>query len=182
MARLYQEYQEKIVPELKKQLQLRNKFQVPRLMKIVLNMGIGEGAKEFSAIEEAMEHLGAIVGQKPVVTRAKTSIAGFKLREGATIGCKVTLRGAKMYEFLDRLINIALPRIRDFRGVSDDSFDGRGNYSLGIKEQVVFPEVNLDKVKRTQGMDITMVTTAENDNAAKELLMRFGMPFKKEKK
>lgn len=182
MARLYQDYKERIMPELMSQLQLKNKLQVPRIIKIIINMGIGEGAKEFAAIEEALVHLSAIVGQKPIVTRARKSIAGFKLREGSSVGCKVTLHGQRMYEFLDRLINIALPRIRDFRGVSPDSFDGRGNYSLGIKEQVVFPEVNLEKVKRNQGMDITIVTSSEDDEGARELLKKFGMPFKTEEK
>jgi large subunit ribosomal protein L5 len=181
LSRLYQEYQKKVLPEMMKEMNLNNRFQAPKLVKIIVNMGVGEGAKTFDVIEEAMMHLTQIVGQKPVVTRAKQSIAGFKLRKGASIGCKVTLRGTRMYEFLDRLINVALPRIRDFRGVSSDSFDGRGNYTLGIKEQVVFPEVNLDKVKRTQGMDITFVTTAENDEGARILLEHFGMPFKKEK-
>ncbi|MFC1643582.1 50S ribosomal protein L5 [Chlamydiota bacterium] len=182
MARLQKEYKEKMVPEIMKQLSLKNRFQVPEITKMVINMGIGDGAKDFKAIEEAMMHLSEIVGQKPIVTRAKKSIAGFKLREGATIGCKVTLRKKIMYEFLDRLINVALPRIRDFRGVPKTSFDGKGNYSLGLKEQVVFPEVNLDKVKRSQGMDITIVTTAKDNESAKVLLEHFGMPFEKEGK
>ena len=176
--RLLTFYREKVLQDLKNKFGYKNNLEVPKFEKIVVNMGISEGPKDYAAIEEAVEELGNIVGQRPVVTRAKKSIAGFKLRQGQPVGCRVTLRGARMYEFMDRLINIALPRIRDFKGVSAKSFDGRGNYSLGITEQVVFPEVNLDKVKRVQGMDITFVTTASTNDEALELLKAFGMPFR----
>jgi large subunit ribosomal protein L5 len=178
MTRLLKTYREKIVPELKKKLEADNPFQIPMLLKIVLNMGVAEGAKDFALLESHVEELGLITGQKAVITRAKKSIAGFKLRANDPIGCKVTLRGQRMYEFMDRLVSVVLPRIRDFKGVSNKSFDGRGNYSLGLQEQVVFPEIELDKIKHVQGMDIVFVTTARTDADAKELLMALGVPFK----
>ena len=178
MTRLLKTYREKIVPELKKKLEADNLFQIPMLLKIVINMGVAEGAKDFALLESHVEELGLITGQKAVITRAKKSIAGFKLRAGEPIGCKVTLRGQRMYEFMDRLVSVVLPRIRDFKGVSNKSFDGRGNYSLGLQEQVVFPEIELDKIKHVQGMDIVFVTTARTDGDAKELLMALGVPFK----
>jgi large subunit ribosomal protein L5 len=178
MTRLLKTYREKIVPELKKKLEADNPFQIPMLLKIVINMGVAEGAKDFALLESHVEELGLITGQKAVITRAKKSIAGFKLRANDPIGCKVTLRGQRMYEFMDRLVSVVLPRIRDFKGVSNKSFDGRGNYSLGLQEQVVFPEIELDKIKHVQGMDIVFVTTARTDADAKELLMAMGVPFK----
>jgi large subunit ribosomal protein L5 len=178
MTRLLKTYREKIVPELKKKLEADNPFQIPMLLKIVINMGVAEGAKDFALLESHVEELGLITGQKAVITRAKKSIAGFKLRANDPVGCKVTLRGQRMYEFMDRLVSVVLPRIRDFKGVSNKSFDGRGNYSLGLQEQVVFPEIELDKIKHVQGMDIVFVTTARTDADAKELLMAMGVPFK----
>ena len=172
-------YQEDVVPAMKEKFGYKNDHQVPKLVKIVLNMGVGE-ASHYSKIAEAIEaQLTKIAGQKAVVTKAKKSIAGFKLREGAPIGCKVTLRGERMYEFLDKLVNISLPRVRDFRGVSNNSFDGRGNYTLGVKEQLIFPEINFDKVNKLRGMDIVFVTTAKTDEEGHELLAQLGMPFKK---
>ena len=155
-------------------------MQVPKLDKIVINMGLGEAVTNSKALDAAVEDLQLISGQKPVVTRAKKSIAGFKLREGMPIGCKVTLRGDRMYHFLDKLINIALPRVRDFRGVSPKSFDGRGNYTLGLKEQLIFPEIDYDKVDKVRGMDVIIVTTAETDEEGRELLQALGMPFRKQ--
>ncbi len=178
-ARLKVKYYKEIVPKLKEQLGYKNVMQVPRLEKIVINMGVGEAIQDPKILEEAMRDLETITGQKPSVRTAKKSISNFKLREGMKIGAKVTLRRERMYEFLDRLITIALPRVRDFRGVSDKSFDGRGNYTLGIKEQIIFPEINVDKVNRILGMDITIVTTAKTDKEAYELLSAFGMPFRK---
>ncbi len=157
-----------------------NRLRVPRLKKISVNMGVGLGVSDSKAIQSAVEELALITGQRPVVTKARKSVAGFKLREGMDVGCRVTLRGKIMYEFLDRLINIALPRIKDFRGLSPRAFDGRGNYTLGLSEQIVFPEVDVDKLYRTQGMDITIVTSAGNNEEARELLRLFGMPFKRE--
>ena len=154
-------------------------MQVPKIEKIVINMGVGEAKENAKVLESAVKDLTTIAGQKPVITKAKKSVANFKLREGMSIGCKVTLRGEKMYEFADRLINLALPRVRDFRGVSADSFDGRGNYALGIKEQIIFPEIEYDKVDKVRGMDIIFVTTANTDEEARELLRLFGMPFQK---
>jgi large subunit ribosomal protein L5 len=154
-------------------------MQVPRLEKIVVNMGVGEAVADRKVLDEAVEQLALITGQRPMITKAKKSISNFKLREGMPIGCKVTLRGARMYEFFDRLVTLALPRVRDFRGVSDRSFDGRGNYSLGIREQIVFPEIDIDKVSRILGMDITFVTTARTDEEAYELLKELGMPFRR---
>ncbi|MDE6915069.1 MAG: 50S ribosomal protein L5 [Lachnospiraceae bacterium] len=157
----------------------KNELQVPKLAKIVVNMGVGEAKENSKVLDSAMSELEIITGQKPVATKAKNSIANFKLREGMAIGCKVTLRGNRMYEFLDRLVNLALPRVRDFRGVNPNAFDGRGNYALGIKEQLIFPEIEYDKVDKIRGMDVIIVTTAETDEEARELLTQFGMPFKK---
>lgn len=178
MARLLKEYRETIVPRMMEEFGYKNKLQVPKLTKIVINMGIGEGASDIKILEQAASELALICGQKPVITRAKKSVAGFKIRKGAPIGCKVTLRGKIMYEFLDRLINIALPRIKDFRGVNPNSFDKGGNYALGLSEQTIFPEIDYDKVQRTTGMDIVIVTTAKTTEEARSLLKYFGMPFR----
>ncbi len=179
MARLQEQYNKSIKSELTKKFGYKNPMMVPKLEKIVLNMGIGEAINDRKVVEKAMEELTLIAGQKAVATMAKKSIAGFKLRDGMAIGTKVTLRGTRMYEFLDRLINIAMPRIRDFRGISAKSFDGRGNYSMGVKEHIIFPEINYDKVDKMRGMDIVFVTTANTNEEAKELLTQFNMPFKK---
>ncbi len=179
VARLKKEYLEKIKPAMMQQFGYKNGMQVPRLDKIVINMGVGENAADSKKIHAAVADMTAIAGQKPIVTVSKKSIAGFKLREDIPIGCKVTLRGERMYEFLDRLITIAMPRIRDFRGVSDKSFDGNGNYALGVKEQIIFPEINFDKVDVIRGMDIIICTTANTDDEAKALLGAFKMPFRK---
>lgn len=176
-ARLHEIYETEIKAALQKQYNYANPMQVPKLEKIVINMGVGEAAADSKMITSAVEELGLISGQKPVVTHAKKSIATFKLREGQPIGCKVTLRKQHMYEFLDRLINIAMPRIRDFRGVSPKSFDGKGNYAMGIKEQIVFPEINYDKITAVRGLDIIICTTAANDDEARSLLRGFNMPF-----
>jgi large subunit ribosomal protein L5 len=176
-ARLKQEYQEKVRPALKQQFGYKNDLQVPRLDKIVVNMGVGEAVQDAKHIAAATKDLTAITGQKPVVTKSKKSIATYKLREGMPIGCKVTLRRDRMYEFLDRLVNIALPRVRDFRGLSPKSFDGRGNFALGLKEQLVFPEINYDQVDTVRGMDIVICTTAQTDAEAKALLTAFQLPF-----
>ena len=170
-------YTSKVRAALKEEFGYKNEMQIPKLEKIVLNMGVGEATQDTKKVQGAVEDLAAISGQKPVVTRAKKAIAAFKLRQGMPIGCKVTLRSDRMYEFLDRLVHIALPRVRDFRGLSGRSFDGRGNYSLGLKEQFVFPEINYDKVEAPRGMDITIVTTAGSDAEAKALLKAFDMPF-----
>lgn len=177
-ARLRQTYHSQIVPTLMKEHGYENVFQVPRLEKIVLNMGLGEAIVNPKILDSAAAEIAAITGQKPVITRAKKAIANFKLREGVPIGCMVTLRGDRMYEFLDRLVNVALPRVRDFKGVSDKAFDGRGNYSLGIREQIIFPEVDLDKVDKVKGMTINLCTTAKTDDDARLLLRAFGMPFR----
>jgi len=177
MARLRNHYDTVVRPALQKEFSYKNPMQVPKLEKIVINMGVGEAAQDAKKIESAIAELTLIAGQKPVMTKAKTSIAQFKLREGQVVGCKVTLRAERMYEFLDRLINIALPRVRDFRGVPAKSFDGRGNYALGLKEQLVFPEINYDRVDTIRGMDIIFVTTAETNEEAKALLKGFDMPF-----
>jgi large subunit ribosomal protein L5 len=177
MTRLKEHYENVVRPALMKEFGYENALQAPRLEKIVVNMGVGEAVQDVKKVDAAARELGQITGQKPVVTRAKKSIATFKLRENLPIGCKVTLRRDRMYEFLDRLINIALPRVRDFRGVSGKSFDGRGNYALGLKEQLVFPEINYDQVDATRGMDIIIVTTARTDKEAKALLAGFQMPF-----
>jgi large subunit ribosomal protein L5 len=177
-TRLKKEYLEKIKPAMKQQFGYKNDMQIPRLDKIVINMGVGENASDSKKIHGAVADMTAITGQKPLVIRSKKSIAAFKLRENIPIGVKVTLRGERMYEFLDRLITIAMPRIRDFRGVSDRSFDGNGNYALGLKEQIIFPEINFDKVDVIRGMDIIICTTANNDEQAKALLKAFKMPFR----
>jgi large subunit ribosomal protein L5 len=179
-ARLYERYHKEIQPGLAKKLGRTNKLSLPKLEKIVVNMGVGKALQDKNRIEQAQEQLGQITGQKPQVTFAKKAISSFRLREGQAIGCRVTLRGQRMYEFLDRLISIALPRIRDFRGVSPKSFDGHGNYSLGMTEQQVFPEIDPDKVTFVQGMDVTFVTSTDNDDEARELLRGFGMPFREE--
>jgi large subunit ribosomal protein L5 len=176
--RLRERYRKVVVPTLMKELAHTNPFQVPRLEKIVVNMGVGEGKDNAKALDSAAADLGAITGQRPVITRAKRSIANFKLRAGSPIGAKVTLRGARMYEFLDRLINVALPRVRDFRGVMPKAFDGRGNYALGLREQVIFPEIVYDKIDKVRGMDVIIVTTAKTDEEAKALLTHLGMPFR----
>ena len=165
--------------EMKKKFEYKNVMEIPKLDKIVINMGVGEAKENHKVLETAVKDLETITGQKAVVTRAKHSVANFKLREGHPIGCKVTLRGEKMYEFLDRLVNLALPRVRDFRGVNPNAFDGRGNYALGIKEQIIFPEIEYDKVDKVRGMDIIFVTTANTDEEARELLAQFNMPFAK---
>ena len=177
MARLKEHYEETVRPSLSEEFSYKNPMEVPRLDKIVINMGVGEGVGDNKAVSSAVQDLTAISGQKPVVTKAKKSVAAYKLREGMTIGCKVTLRRDRMYEFLDRLVNIALPRVRDFRGLSEKSFDGGGNYSMGIKEQIVFPEIDYDNVDRVRGMDIIIVTTAKTDQEAKALLRGFNFPF-----
>ena len=177
MARLREHYEKVVRPALLEQFKYKNPMQVPKLEKIIINMGVGEAAQDAKKIEAAVAELTAIAGQKPVVTRAKKSIAAFKLRENQMVGCKVTLRASRMYEFLDRLVSIALPRVRDFRGVNPKSFDGRGNYALGLKEQIIFPEINYDRVEKIRGMDIVFVTTAETNEEAKALLKAFDMPF-----
>jgi large subunit ribosomal protein L5 len=175
--RLKEKYRNDVVPSLMKKFNYKSVMQAPKIEKVVINMGVGEGAANAKAIDSAMEDLRAITGQKPVVTRAKKSIAGFKIRKGMPIGVKVTLRGDRMYYFLDKLFNVALPRVRDFRGVPDKSFDGRGNYTLGLREQLIFPEIDYDKIDKIRGMDVVIVTTAKNDEEARELLAELGMPF-----
>ena len=179
MSGLKDLYSNEIKDAMVKKFGYKNVMQIPKLDKIVINMGVGEAKENAKVLDTAIKDLETITGQKAVVTRAKKSVANFKLREGMPIGCKVTLRGEKMYEFTDRLVNLALPRVRDFRGVNPDAFDGRGNYALGIKEQLIFPEIEYDKVDKVRGMDIIFVTTAETDEEARELLTLFGMPFKK---
>ena len=179
MSRLKEQYQNEIIDAMIKKFGYKNIMEVPKLDKIVVNMGVGEAKENAKLLEAAIKDMEAITGQKAVATKAKNSIANFKIREGMAIGCKTTLRGEKMYDFADRLINLALPRVRDFRGVSADSFDGRGNYALGIKEQIIFPEIEYDKVDKVRGMDIIFVTTAKTDEEARELLRLFGMPFVK---
>ena len=181
MARLQQTYQEKVVPELMSRFAYRNVMQVPRMEKIVLNCGVGRATQQQSLLDGAVADLTVITGQKPLITRAKKSIAGFKLREGNAIGAKVTLRGARMWEFLDRLISLAIPRIRDFRGLNPRAFDGRGNYTFGVTEQLIFPEIDYDAVDSIRGMDITIVTTARTDAEGKALLVAFGFPFRKDR-
>ncbi len=178
MEKLREQYEKEVVPALMKKFQYKSIMQVPRLDKIVINIGLGDTKENPKSLENAVNDLSQITGQKPVITKAKKSIAAFKLREGANVGCKVTLRAGKMYDFAYKLFNVALPRVRDFRGVSSDSFDGRGNYSMGIKEQLIFPEIEYDKIDKLRGMDIIFVTTAETDEEAKELLKLLGMPFK----
>ena len=179
MNRLKETYNSEIAPAMMEKFGYQNIMQVPKIDKIVINMGVGEAKENAKALESAIGDIETITGQKAVITRAKKSVANFKIREGMAIGCKTTLRGDKMYNFLDRLVNLALPRVRDFRGVSADSFDGRGNYALGIKEQLIFPEIEFDKVDKVRGMDVIVVTTAQTDEEARELLRLFGMPFEK---
>ena len=179
MSRLKEQYQNEIVDAMIKKFGYKNIVEVPKLDKIVVNMGVGEAKENAKLLEAAIKDMEAITGQKAVATKAKNSIANFKIREGMAIGCKTTLRGEKMYEFMDRLINLALPRVRDFRGVNPNAFDGRGNYALGIKEQLIFPEIEYDKVDKVRGMDIIFVTTAKTDEEARELLTQFNMPFAK---
>ncbi|RMD50827.1 MAG: 50S ribosomal protein L5 [Ignavibacteria bacterium] len=177
--RLFTKYKEEIAPNLMKQFSYKSVMQVPKLEKIVVNMGIGDAVQDSKALDEAVADMQTITGQKALIRTAKKSVSNFKLREGMKIGAKVTLRKEKMYEFLDRLVSVALPRVRDFRGISDKSFDGRGNYTLGIKEHIIFPEINVDKVSKIRGMDITFVTTAKTDQEGYELLSQFGVPFRK---
>jgi large subunit ribosomal protein L5 len=177
-ARLRERFHKEIAPALQKELQLKNPMAVPRLHKIVVNMGVGEATQNAKVLDPAAGELGQIAGQKPVITKAKKSIAAFKVREGMPIGAMVTLRGDRMYEFFDRLVNVVLPRVRDFRGVSTKSFDGRGNYTLGLRDQLIFPEIDYAKVDKLKGMNVTIVTTAKNDNEARALLRSFGMPFR----
>ena len=179
MNRLQEKYNKEIKPALIKKFNYTSAMQAPKVVKIVLNIGVGEAVAEPKQLEDAVAELTQIAGQKPVITKAKKSIANFKLREGTPIGCKVTLRGERMYEFLDKLVNISLPRVRDFRGVSTTAFDGRGNYTLGVKEQIIFPEIQYDKVSKVRGMDIVIVTTAKTNEECKELLTLMGMPFAK---
>lgn len=179
MARLKATYKDNVVPVLMEKFQYKSIMQAPKLEKIVINMGVGEAKENQKFLDNAVEEMTLIAGQKPVVTKARKSISNFKLREGMAVGCKVTLRGEHMYEFFDKLVNIALPRVRDFRGVSKTAFDGRGNYALGIKEQLIFPEINYDKIDKIRGMDIIITTTANTDEEARELLSLMGMPFSK---
>ena len=179
MSRLKEQYQNEIVDAMIKKFGYKNIMEVPKLDKVVINMGVGEAKENAKVLESAIADTEKIAGQKAVVTRAKNSVANFKIREGMPIGCKVTLRGEKMYEFVDRLINLALPRVRDFRGVNPNAFDGRGNYALGIKEQLIFPEIEYDKIDKVRGMDVIFVTTAKTDEEARELLKQFNMPFAK---
>lgn len=178
MARLLEQYKQEITPKLIDKFGYKNIMQVPKIEKVIINVGVGEAIQNPKAMDGAVNDLMAITGQKPVITKAKKSIAGFKLREGMPIGCKVTLRGQRMYDFLYRLINIVLPRVRDFRGVSPQAFDGRGNYSLGIKEQTIFPEIDYDKIDKIRGLEVVIVTTAKTDEEARELLKNMGMPFR----
>jgi len=182
VPRLLEKYQKEILPSLGKKLGRENRLSLPKLSKIVLNMGVGKALQDKERMKQSAEHLGLIAGQRPQIMKAKQAVSAFRLREGNEIGCRVTLRGKRMYEFLDRLINVALPRIRDFRGVNPKSFDGNGNYSMGLTEQLVFPEIDPDKVTFTQGMDITFVTSTRSDDEARELLRGFGMPFREDNK
>lgn len=177
MPRMIDKYKNDVAPALKDKFQYTTPMQTPKLVKVVVNMGVGDVKENAKALESAVNELALISGQKPVVTKAKKSVANFKVREGMNIGCKVTLRGDRMYEFVDKLFNIALPRVRDFRGINPNSFDGRGNFSMGVKEQLIFPEIDIDKVEKVRGMDITFVTTAKTDEEAKELLALLGLPF-----
>lgn len=179
MSRLHDLYNKKIRSELQEKFAYNNVMEIPKLEKIVINIGVGEATENAKTVDAAASDLEAIAGQKPIICKAKKSLASWKIREGMPLGCKVTLRGERMYEFLDRLINIALPRVRDFRGISSTSFDGRGNYAFGVKEQLLFPEIDFEKIDRVRGMDIIVVTTAKTDEEARELLTKFGMPFKK---
>ena len=177
MARLKQKYQDEVIPAMMQEFSYKNTMQVPRLEKITLNVGLGEATQNIKALDTTVAEMTAITGQKPVVTRAKKAIANFKLREGVPIGCMVTVRRDRMYEFLDRLIHVALPRVRDFKGISDRSFDGRGNYSLGLREQIIFPEIQADKVDKSRGMTVSIITTAQTDEEGRRLLRLLGMPF-----
>ncbi len=177
MARLLEKYKQQVVQQLLEKFRYKNKLSVPKIQKIVVNMGVGRATENKKLIEEATKHLAVITGQKPLITKAKKAVAGFKLRQGQAIGCKVTLRGKRMFEFLDRLISIVLPRIRDFRGLSAKSFDGRGNYTIGLTEQIVFPEISVDAVEFVQGMDISLVITGDSNEQSRELLRLLGMPF-----
>jgi large subunit ribosomal protein L5 len=179
MARLKEMYQAELAPRLMKDLQLKNVMEVPRIEKIIVNIGLGEAIQNIKVLESAVDQLGQISGQKAVITKAKKSIAQFKLREGMPIGCMVTLRRDRAYEFLDRLVNVALPRVRDFKGVSPKAFDGRGNYTLGIREQIIFPEIDLEKIEKVKGLNVTIVTTARTDEEGRALLAGMGMPFRK---
>jgi large subunit ribosomal protein L5 len=179
MSRLKEKFVKEITPALVSKFNYKSIMEVPKIEKIVINMGIGDAVQNAKVLDNAVEELALITGQKPVVTRAKKSIAGFRLREGMPIGAKVTLRGERMYEFFDKLVSVSLPRVRDFRGISKKSFDGRGNYTLGIREQLIFPEIDYDKVSKVRGMDIVIVTTANTDEESRELLTQFGMPFQK---
>jgi large subunit ribosomal protein L5 len=181
MNRLQEKYNNLVKPELINQFNYSSSMEIPRLEKIVVNMGVGDAVSNSKVLDDAVAELQAITGQKPVITKAKKSIASFKLREGMPIGCKVTLRGERMYEFLDKLISISLPRVRDFHGINDNAFDGRGNYTLGVKEQLIFPEINFDNIKKLRGMDIVIVTTANTDEEGRALLSLLGMPFYKKK-
>ena len=177
MVRLKEFYEKEVAPALMKKFEYKSPMQIPKIEKIVVNMGVGDARENAKLLDAAAEDMAQITGQKPLITKAKKSVAAYKLREGMSIGCKTTLRGERMYEFLDRLFNVALPRVRDFRGINANSFDGRGNYSFGIKEQLIFPEINYDKVEKVRGMDIIFVTTANTDEEAKELLTLMGAPF-----
>ncbi|MCP3033170.1 50S ribosomal protein L5 [Halobacillus sp. A1] len=179
MNELKKKYQEEIVPSMMSKFEYNSVMQAPKVEKIVINMGVGDAVQNAKALDSAVEELSMISGQKPMITKAKKSIAGFRLREGMPIGAKVTLRGERMYEFFQKLIAVSLPRVRDFRGISKKAFDGRGNYTLGVKEQLIFPEINYDKVDKVRGMDIVIVTTADTDEESRELLAQFGMPFQK---
>ena len=179
MNRLQEKYENSVRAELANKFAYKSSMQIPKVEKIVINMGIGDAVANVKVLDDAVEELTLITGQKPVVTKARKSIANFKLREGMPIGCKVTLRGERMYQFLDKLVSISLPRVRDFHGISDNAFDGRGNYTLGVKEQLIFPEINFDKVKKVRGMDIVIVTTAKTDEEGRTLLQLMGMPFRK---
>lgn len=178
MARLRDYYTKNVVPSLVKEFNYKNRMQVPKLEKIIVNMGVGEAIQNIKALESAVADLSMIVGQKPVITKAKKSIATFKLRQGMSIGCRVTLRGDRMYEFFDRLVNVALPRVRDFRGISPKSFDGRGNFAIGLKEQIIFPEIDYDKIDKIRGMNIVIATSARTDEEARQLLRFMGLPFR----
>jgi large subunit ribosomal protein L5 len=178
MARLKDYYRNKVVPALTKEFKYKNRMQVPKLEKIVVNMGVGEAIQNIKALESAVADLSMIVGQKPVITKARKSIATFKLRQGMSIGCTVTLRGDRMYEFFDRLVNVTLPRVRDFRGISPKSFDGRGNFALGLKEQIIFPEIDYDKIDKIRGMNVVIATSAKTDEEARQLLRLMGLPFR----
>lgn len=178
MARLKEYYLKEVVPALIKEFDYKNRMEIPRIEKIVVNMGLGEAIQNIKILDSAVEELSMIVGQRPVITKAKKSIATFKLRQGMSIGCCVTLRSERMYEFFDRLVNVALPRVRDFRGISPKSFDGRGNFSLGLKEQIIFPEIDYDKIDKVKGMNVSIITSAKTDDEARQLLKLMGLPFK----